>query len=107
MPTEILDKTQALQRTKLLLKREWKLKKQPVSTTNLHTVPPGGLGKNAAQIRALESPIENNDFADVKAKVSGHDLVSAKTVGELRDKIWGGIPDTHKQSKVQKAPQVK
>lgn len=79
-----------------MLKREWNLKKQPLSTAVLRTAPPSGLGKNDNQIRALENPVETNDFVDVEAQVAGHNLVSAKTVAELRDKIWDGIPTTHK-----------
>lgn len=83
---------QALQRTKRMLNREWALGQEPTSDVNLRSAPPGGLGKNDNQIRALETPIEAVDFADVNAQVSGSSLITAKTVAELRDKIWEGIP---------------
>lgn len=75
-----------------MLKREWNLSAEPTSDTNLRGPPPAGLGKNDNQIRALETPIETVDFADVNAQVTGSNLIKAKTVAELRDKIWEGIP---------------
>ena len=86
-----ITKLQALRRTKIMLVREWNLTEEPLSDTNLRTSPPAGLGKNDNQIRAVETPIETVDFADVNAQVKGDDLKKAKTVGELRDKIWDGI----------------
>ena len=91
-----ITKTQALQRTKRMLVREWNLPVEPISDMDLRKAPPAGLGKNDNQIRALETPIETNDFLDVEAQVKGSDLIKAKTVGELRDQIWSGIPDAHK-----------
>lgn len=87
-----MPKLEALQRTKAMLKREWNLAAEPLSGTKLRDKPPGGLGKNDLSIRALEGPIENNDFADVGAQVAGGDLITAKDVGGLRDVIWKGIP---------------
>lgn len=87
-----ITKTDALKRTKRMLKREWRLASEPTSDSNLRTPPPTGLGKNDNQIRALETPIEAVDFADVNAQVTGSNLAKAKTVGEVRDKIWEGIP---------------
>jgi hypothetical protein len=91
-----IDKTQALRRTKLMLKRVWKLAEEPTSDKSLRTAPPTGLGKNDNQIRALEGPIERVDFKDVNADVIGDDLIKAKTVGELRDRIWEGIPEANR-----------
>ncbi|HEX7516042.1 MAG TPA: hypothetical protein VF345_02015 [Chthoniobacterales bacterium] len=87
-----IDKTQALLRTKVMLVRVWKLAEEPTSDKSLRAAPPTGLGKNSYQIRALEGPIERVDFKDVNADVIGDDLIKAKTVGELRDRIWDGIP---------------
>lgn len=94
--TTKITKTEALGRTKRMLKREWQLAVEPTSDTALRSAPPAGLGKNDNQIRALETPIETVDFADVNAQVTGSELVKAKTVGELRDKIWDGIPAANK-----------
>lgn len=91
-----ITKTQALQRTKQMLVREWNIPTEPTSDKDLRKLPPTGLGQNDNQIRALETPIETNDFSDVEAQVIGSDLINAKTVGVLRDKIWDGIPDAHK-----------
>lgn len=91
-----LSRIRTLQRTKRMLVREWNLSEEPMSTTALRKHPPAGLGKNDNLIRALEVPIETNDFIDVKAQVIGSDLNDAKTVGELRDKIWDGIKDAYK-----------
>jgi len=91
-----ITKTQALQRTKRMLVREWNLPSEPTSDSDLRKAPPAGLGKNDNQIRALETPIETNDFSDVEAEVRGSDLIKAKTVGELRDRIWDGISTSHK-----------
>ena len=91
-----ITKIQALQRTKGMLVREWNLPAEPTSDTDLRKAPPGGLGKNDNQIRALETPIETNDFLDVEAQVRGSDLTKAKIVAELRDRIWDGIPASHK-----------
>ena len=93
-----ITKTQTLQRTKRMLKREWNLASEPLSDTDLRKAPPTGLGKNDNQIRALETPIESDDFADVEAQVRGSDLIKAKTVADLRDQIWNGIPDAHKST---------
>jgi hypothetical protein len=79
-----------------MLVREWNLTAEPLSTNDLRKLPPSGLGKSDIQIRALETPIETDDFSDVGAEVSGYVLVSAKNVGELRDKIWESIPDSNK-----------
>ena len=53
---------EALQRTKKMLVREWYLSEEPTSVTDLHKAPPNGLGQNDSKIRALETPIETNDF---------------------------------------------
>lgn len=79
-----------------MLKREWRLDKEPLSDTKLCEKPPAGLGKNQLQIRALETPIECVHFADVEANVAGHEMANAKTVGGLRDIIWNGIPEKYK-----------
>ena len=76
-----------------MLVREWNLSEEPLSSTEVKPAPPRGLGKNEAQLRALETPIEARDFADVGARVRGADLAGAETVGELRDVIWDGIPE--------------
>jgi hypothetical protein len=91
-----ITKIGALQRTKRMLVREWNLAAEPTSDAILRTPPPGGLGKNDNQIRALETPIEAVDFADVNAQVTGAGLTQSKTISELRDKIWDGIPDACK-----------
>src|ERR1043165_512261 len=91
-----ITKTQALQRTKRMLVREWNLAEEPTSDADLRKAPPNGLGKNNNQIRALETPIETDDFLDVEADVDTDNLVKAKTVGELRDQIWTGIPTSQK-----------
>ena len=91
-----ITKLETLQRTKSMLQREWNLGSPPVSTMNLRNAPPAGLGKSSLSIRALEGPIETNDFADVNAAVTGAGLEGAKTVDELRTVIWGGIPAAHK-----------
>ncbi|HEV3243835.1 MAG TPA: hypothetical protein VGZ31_05435 [Chthoniobacterales bacterium] len=91
-----IDKGEALVRTINMLVREWRLPAPPASDTDLRKPPSAGLGKNDNQIRALEGPIETNDFHDVDAQVDGDNLVKAKTVADLRDKIWDGIPNEHK-----------
>jgi hypothetical protein len=91
-----IDKIEALQRTKTMLKREWGLSDEPTSDANLRASPPGGLGQNDNEIRALETPIEAVDFADVDAQVTGFALVAAQIVSDLRDIIWAGIPTAHK-----------
>lgn len=91
-----LTKVEALQRTKRMLVREWRLPQEPLSTDNLRNPPPAGLGKNDNQLRALERPIELVDFSDVATNVTGSSLLPAKTVAQLRDKIWDGIPKTNK-----------
>ena len=97
MPTQVT-KTDVLRRTKGMLKREWQLPQEPTSDKVLRGTPPGGLGKNDNAIRALETPIESVDFADVNANVTGTNLISAQTVADLRDKIWDGIPAANKSS---------
>lgn len=92
-----ITKVQALERTKSMLQREWNLLAEPLSDTDLRKAPPKGLGKSDAQIRALETPIEANDFSDVEAQVIGTKIILSKNVAELRDKIWDGIPENHKQ----------
>ncbi len=87
---------QALQRTKQMLLRAWNLLTEPTSDTDLRKLPPSGLGKADNQIRALETPIETNDFSDVEAQVRGTELISAKNVRGLRDKIWDSIPEAKK-----------
>jgi hypothetical protein len=79
-----------------MLVREWNLADEPASDTDLRKTPPNGLGKSNTSIRALETPIEINDFVDVEAQVRGSNLIKAKTVGDLSDRIWDGIPDSHK-----------
>lgn len=91
-----ITKVEALGRTKRMLLFEWNLGAEPLSSTKLKAAPQDGLGKNEAQLRALETPIEARDFADVNAKVRGADLAEAETVGELRDVIWDGIPEEKK-----------
>ena len=93
-----ITKLETLQRTKSMLQREWNLGSPPVSSMNLRNAPPGSLGKSSLQIRALEGPIETNDFADVEAAVTGDELEGAETVDELRTVIWEGIPSSHKNS---------
>lgn len=85
-----------LRRTKIMLQREWCLDSEPLVRTKLRARPPEGLGKNQNQIRALETPIETVDFADLDVDVAGHKLATAKTVGALRDVIWEGVPDKYK-----------
>jgi hypothetical protein len=91
-----ITKVDALERTKRMLQREWNLSTPPPSDKNLRNAPPAGLGKSDTSIRALERPIELADFRDVAAEVIGENLLKAKTVAELRDKIWDGIPASHK-----------
>lgn len=91
-----INKTQALRRTKVMLVRVWRLTEEPTSDKSLRAAPPTGLGKNSNQIRALEGPIETVDFRDVNADVIGDNLITAKTVGELRDRIWDGIPPANR-----------
>lgn len=86
----------ALRRTKKMLQREWRLDSEPLVKMKLQARPPKGLGKNQNQIRALETPIETVDFADLDVDVAGHKLAAAETVGALRDVIWEGIPDKHR-----------
>jgi len=94
--TERISRRQTLRKTKLMLVREWNLSSEPTSGKNLRNAPPGGLGKNSNQLRALETPIEGRDFAGVGARVVGSDLVGARTVSGLRDVIWDGIPAENK-----------
>ncbi len=84
---------ETIRRTKRMLVRVWKLSSEPLSTTPLGTGP-GGLGKSSNDLRALETPIEIRDFADVAADVAGVDLAACKTVADLSDTIWAGIPAT-------------
>lgn len=83
---------EVLDRTFAMLVREWKLPEVPYAKDSLRDPPEDGLGKNDHQIRALKKPIERNYFVDAGAKVDGDDLVGAKTVADLRDVIWKGIP---------------
>jgi len=91
-----ITKAATLRRTKTMLMREWALTEEPTSDEEIQTQPPSGLGKNENQLRALETPIEAIDFADVDGQVTGSDLAGAKTVGKLRDVIWQGIPAKNK-----------
>ncbi|HEU4771244.1 MAG TPA: hypothetical protein VFS68_03710 [Candidatus Udaeobacter sp.] len=93
-----ITKLAALQRTKTMLKREWALPKEPTSDKQIKPTPPKGLGKNENQLRALETPIEAVDFADVDAQVTGSALAGAETVAKLRNVIWEGIPAGNKSS---------
>ncbi len=86
-----------LQRTKHMLMREWALSDEPASDTSLCYKPPCGLGKNENQILALEASVERVDFVDVHADVSFVDLSKMKTVGQLSDIIWAGIPEDYKK----------
>jgi len=81
-----------------MLVEQWTLGSEPLSDTKLRPAPPKGLGKNNQQIRGLEGPIETQSeyFRDFEADVVGNHLEEAETVGELRDKIWDGIPVRHK-----------
>lgn len=85
---------EVLQRTKMMLVHEWALSKRPPSTALLRK---GGLGKNDLQIEALELPIENVHFADVDANVDTDELIKAKTVADLSDKIWAAIPAKNRE----------
>lgn len=49
------------------------------------------------EIRALEVPIETDDFEDVKANVRPSDLVSRKTVAGISGVIWAGIPEGNRK----------
>jgi len=91
-----ITRSETLQRTKNMLKREWNLSVEPTSDISLCNLPPGGLGKTEYTVRALERPIETLDFADVNAQLSGHNLADADSVGTLSDRIWAAIPDAHK-----------
>jgi hypothetical protein len=95
-PMSKITKVATLRRTKTMLSREWALTEEPTSDEAIKTPPPAGLGKNDNQLRALETPIETIDFADVDAEVAGADLTRAKTVADLRDVIWKGIPAKNK-----------
>jgi hypothetical protein len=90
-----IDNLEALQRTKRMLVREWDLGEEPASDTSLGDWP-AGLGKSSTELRTLEGPIERVDFLDVEADVIGNDLAKAKTVGDLTDKIWDGIPPANR-----------
>ncbi len=92
----VITRRQALRRTKVMLKREWRLDAEPLSGDKLCVKPPDGLGKTPREIQALETPIETVDFADLDVDVAGHKLATAKTVGVLRDVIWERIPDKYK-----------
>ena len=87
-----MTKRQALYRVKRMLQREWNLNSEPLSRDNLRAAPPAGLGKNGNSIRALETPIETVDFADVNARVTGAALASAQEVRDIRDVVWDGLP---------------
>jgi hypothetical protein len=92
---------ETLRRTQRMLRREWNLGADPAPDKDLRKTPPEGLGKNDKAIEALETPIEAQDFADVRANVTGDGLVGAELVGDsskenLRDVIWRGIPQQHK-----------
>ena len=93
-----ISKDTVLTRTKRMLRKEWTIPshKKVLSDTPLRG---GGKGLSATdnQIIALETPIEAGAFYDVKAEVIGTRLVLAKTVADLRDKIWDGIPEKFKQ----------
>lgn len=92
----LITKRQALRRTKVMLRREWGLDAEPLVKIKLLARPPKGLGKTPREIRALETPIETVDFADLDVGVAGHKLAEAETVGVLRDIIWEEIPDKYK-----------
>jgi len=91
-----ISRTTALRRTKQMLCEQWDLDSEPVSGKYLNSSN-DGLGKMPNDLRALETPIETCYFKDVNATVAGHDLTAATTVGQLRDVIWKGVPDKHKQ----------
>jgi len=91
-----ISRTAALRRTKKMLVKEWELDAEPLSDRCLGASN-NGLCKTPEQVRALETPIEICYFRDVNATVAGHDLAAAKTVGKLRDVIWNGLPENHKQ----------
>lgn len=82
-----MTKVECLQRTKKMLVREWNLHKPPLSDTNLRDFPEG-LGKDDSAVGALKVPIETIDFANVGVIITIGELISAKTVADLRDCIW-------------------
>ncbi len=90
-----MSKDQALDLTKKMLVGEH-LAIAPISSQSLRGSLPEGLQLNDNQIRWLKDPIENEYFHDVCALVDIDDLVKAKTVSGLRDKIWRGIPADNK-----------
>lgn len=87
-----ITKGEALDRTFAMLVAEWRLLEIPYSFDPLRDDPPVGLGQNDHAIQALKNPVERVYFKDFGAKVTGLDLIKAKTVAELRDVIWGKIP---------------
>jgi hypothetical protein len=87
---------EALRRTKKMLVDEDLAREPVLSTQVLRGALPEGLDLKDEQIAVLNIPIQKKYFCDVGALVDGDELVKAKTVAGLRDKIWDGIPDENK-----------
>lgn len=100
-----ITKRDALNITMDMLIVEWNLGKNdpPQSRDNLRNK--FHVADN--DIEALEGPIEALWFKDWKAQVVATNLIKAKTVAELRDQIWEGIPEFAKDETTFKAKTTK
>jgi hypothetical protein len=91
-----ITRAQCLQRTREMLSDETNTPVAEILPSSEMRVTPPFPPMNNNQIRNLEGPIETHYFADVHASVTQAGLLSAQTVGDLRDVIWDGIPSQFK-----------
>jgi hypothetical protein len=89
-----ISNAQALERTIIMLKKEWHLESITITSGMSLLTPP--INKNVNAIMALEGPIETVHFIDVCAQTPIVDLKNATDVKGLRDIIWNDIPAVHK-----------
>jgi hypothetical protein len=105
---DTLAKSQALMRTICMLETEWNIADLKRETNYIDTLLKSDKTDEeiTEQIKALKSPIDANYFYDVGAVVKDKSLLTqAKTVKELLDIIWSGIPENKKVPLISK-PEV-
>ncbi len=93
-----ITKSDALVRTIIMLSVEWNVHRDRIGPDSKLLSPP--LNGNANALGALEVPIETRYFVDVECEVTQTALralaTATKTVADLRDFIWKGVPSHHR-----------
>lgn len=93
-----IDKQTAFIRTAIMLSQLWRVDRNRISPSSKLTAAP--LNGDAQKLGALEVPIEDHYFVDVECKVRQGDLMALatpqKTVADLTELIWAGIPPKHR-----------